>query len=333
MSGLGNAASRTDSTGTATFTWHFENRLASVSLPNGSVVNFKYDPFGRRIQKVSSSGTIIYAYDGDNVIEQLNASGAASARYTQGLGIDEPLEVHEGTASYYYRADGLGSVTELTKSGGSVANTYYYGSFGDDSPASSETVANPFHFTARERDSETKLYYYRARYYDPLFGRFLSEDPVRFETGNNFYRYVFNDPIDLVDSEGLRPCCPKEAELEIRDRIKKIRGILDRVGRTGTAVGPQPSALAVTGCARRYIRGGPELPPVAMTTYYISPEQKPCLFKCVDAHEAVHRRMCEKLGAHRYNALSEAEKETPAYITELGCSLHLLQTAGLSLLF
>jgi RHS repeat-associated protein len=111
--------------------------------------------------------------------------------------------VFEGNASYYYHADGLGSVTELTKSRGSVANTYFYGSFGDDSPASSETVANPFHFTARERDSETKLYYYHARYYDPLFGRFLSEDPIRSKAGNEFYLHVKNRPTVSRDALGL----------------------------------------------------------------------------------------------------------------------------------
>jgi len=67
----------------------FENRLTSVMLPGtGGTVSFKYDPFGRRIEKVSSTSTTIYAYDGDNIVEQLNATGTATARYTQGLGID-----------------------------------------------------------------------------------------------------------------------------------------------------------------------------------------------------------------------------------------------------
>jgi len=55
------------------------------------VASFKYDPFGRRVQKSSATGTGVFAYDGDNLIEQVSASGVAVARYTQGLGIDEPL--------------------------------------------------------------------------------------------------------------------------------------------------------------------------------------------------------------------------------------------------
>ena len=60
---------------------------------------------------------------GDNIVEELDSGGSPSARYTQGLGIDEPLEVQVGHGSYYYSADGLGSVVALTKSNGSAVNT------------------------------------------------------------------------------------------------------------------------------------------------------------------------------------------------------------------
>lgn len=70
-------------------------------------MSFKYDPFGRRIFKSSSSGTSIYVYDGDNLVEETNSSGTAVARYSQGLNIDEPLarrEFDTETGLYYYRA-------------------------------------------------------------------------------------------------------------------------------------------------------------------------------------------------------------------------------------
>jgi hypothetical protein len=59
-------------------------------------------------------------------------------------------------------ANGLGSVTSLSTSGGAIANTYTYDSFGNLT-ASSGSLTNPFRYTAREFDSETSLYYYRAR--------------------------------------------------------------------------------------------------------------------------------------------------------------------------
>jgi hypothetical protein len=52
------------------------------------------------------------------------------------------------------------------------------------------------------------LYYYRARYYDQNVGRFVSEDPVRFKGGINFYRYAKNNPTELVDPFGLNPAVP-----------------------------------------------------------------------------------------------------------------------------
>jgi hypothetical protein len=64
--------------------------VASLYL-GGGTVTFKYDPFGRRIYKSSSSGTSVYAYDWNNLIEETNSSGAAVARYLQALNIDEPL--------------------------------------------------------------------------------------------------------------------------------------------------------------------------------------------------------------------------------------------------
>jgi RHS repeat-associated protein len=90
----------------------------------------------------------------------------------------------------------------LTNSSGSLANTYAYDSFGNLT-ASTGTVSNPFEYTGREFDPETGLYYYRARYYDPSAGRFISEDPIGFKGGANFYRYVRNNTVNATDPGGL----------------------------------------------------------------------------------------------------------------------------------
>src|SRR2546422_721539 len=106
----GSVSSRTDSGGTITGTWDFENRGVRETLPNAATINFKYDPFGRRIQKSSASGTTNYVYDGDNIIEELSSTGTSVARYAQSLGIDEPLAMYRSGAGYAYHADGLGSI-------------------------------------------------------------------------------------------------------------------------------------------------------------------------------------------------------------------------------
>jgi RHS repeat-associated protein len=198
----GNTLTKTDSTGTTNYSWDFENRLTQVALPGtGGTVSFKYDPFGRRIEKTTSSTTSIYAYDGDNVIETTNAAGAIISKYAQGQNIDEPLAESTAGATSFYEQDGLGSVTSLSSSAGALANTYTYDSFGKLTN-SSGTLTNPFQYTGRELDSETGLYYYRARYYDSSSGRFLSEDRLRFQGGANFYRYVQNSPLVWIDPSG-----------------------------------------------------------------------------------------------------------------------------------
>lgn len=175
-----------------------------MTLPaSGGTISFTYDPLGRRIRKQSASATTIYAYDGDNIVEETDASGTAVARYAMGLSIDEPLAQLRSGATHYYSADGLGSITSLTNASGAVAASYTYDTFGNLA-ASAGSVVNPFRYTAREWDSETALYYHRARYHNHRAGRFVSEDPIRFLGGSNFYIYAHNNPIVLSDPSGLK---------------------------------------------------------------------------------------------------------------------------------
>jgi RHS repeat-associated protein len=199
----GNTATKVDSSGTTTYAWDFENRLTSVTLPGtGGTVSFKYDPFGRRIYKSSSSGTSVFAYDGDNLVEETNSAGAVVARYSQGLNIDEPLAMLRSSATSYYNADGLGSITSLANGAGALTQTYSFDSFGKQL-TSSGSLTNPFQYTGREFDAETSLYFYRARYYDTATGRFLREDSLRFRSGVNFYSYVRNSVLNNNDPYGL----------------------------------------------------------------------------------------------------------------------------------
>lgn len=65
------------------------------------------------------------------------------------------------------------------------------------------TTTSGYAYTGREWDAETGLYYYRARYYDPKVARFISEDPIGFAGGMNFYAYASSNPIRYTDPLGL----------------------------------------------------------------------------------------------------------------------------------
>jgi RHS repeat-associated protein len=83
---------------------------------------------------------------------------------------------------------------------------YAYSAYGETVPLGPDS-GNSLQYTGRENDG-TGLYYYRARYYGAVLKRFISEDPVGIEAGPNSYAFVEDDPISLVDPDGLNPFDP-----------------------------------------------------------------------------------------------------------------------------
>ncbi|MBI4707735.1 MAG: hypothetical protein HY761_07415 [Candidatus Omnitrophica bacterium] len=100
----------------------------------------------------------------------------------------------------------------MTDENGNIAERYSYDAYGNTTikdaagcKLQASGIGNHYAYTGREFDSETGLYYYRARYYDPQIGRFLQEDPV---WGLNFYSYVDNNPLNFIDPYGLQSAVP-----------------------------------------------------------------------------------------------------------------------------
>ena len=199
----GNLISKTDSSGTITFSWNEENQLRQVTLPDGQSVNYKYDGLGRRIQRTTSAGADTrFVYDGKDVLLDLNADWSVAMTYLNGPGIDNHLrQTNSGGGALYYLTDHLGSTSGLTDPSGNVVELPSYDSFGN----SAGSLVTRYDYTGRERDPLTGLIYYRARWYDPQAGRFISEDPIGLKAGINFYTYVDNRPLLFRDPEGLAP--------------------------------------------------------------------------------------------------------------------------------
>jgi len=204
----GNLESKTDkaTSEVTTYSWDVLNRLTQIDFPDGTTTTYQYDGLGRRTVK-DVNGTITrYVYDGDDLVLEYDENDTFVARYSHGDQIDQPLAVQRaGVGFFYYHADHQGSITHLTDSSGNIANTYTYDGYGRVLTLS-ESVIQPFTYTGREFDGESGLYYYRARYYDPNTGRFLSEDPIGFDAGDqNLYRYVANNPVNVTDPSGENP--------------------------------------------------------------------------------------------------------------------------------
>ncbi|HKZ81154.1 MAG TPA: RHS repeat-associated core domain-containing protein, partial [Pyrinomonadaceae bacterium] len=203
----GNMLTKTDGGGTRTFGWDSENRLKQVVLPGGLTVSYKYDALGRRIQRTTSAGADErFVYDGQDVLLDLNSSLAIVTSYINGLGIDDHLrQTNTTTGVSYFLTDHLGTNTTLTDASGNVVETLSYDSFGNNSGSS----RTRYTYTGRERDPDTGIFYYRARFYDPQLGRFISEDPIGLAGGLNLFAYVENNPMLFADPNGLCPQNPR----------------------------------------------------------------------------------------------------------------------------
>ena len=140
-----------------------------------------------------------YYNDGFDVLFETNGTGSLTRSYTHGARIDEILSSSDSKARL---SDGLGSTRTLTDAAGQQTASYIYDVFG---AIRSEvgTSENAYLFTGRELDSETGLYYYRNRYYNPAVGRFVTKDPIGIAGGINYYSYTLNNPINYIDPDGL----------------------------------------------------------------------------------------------------------------------------------
>ena len=201
----GNLISKTQAGQITRYGYNGENRLIEVQLPDGKKVQYQYDPFGNRISQSSNGTTTRYFHDGDNVLMELDGNNQVLARYTAALTMDSWISMERSGQSLAYHTDGLGSVTALTGVNQTLQATYTYDAYGQVL-AETGNIINPFTFTGRERDTQTGLFYFRSRYYDPNVGRFISKDFYRGNTkipGTiNRYAYTQNNPINFRDPQG-----------------------------------------------------------------------------------------------------------------------------------
>jgi RHS repeat-associated protein len=189
---------------TIQFAYDTFNAVVRRTGTAGESTTYRYDGLGRRIEKNVNGAITRYLYDGGDIVAELNGTNQVVATFAHGPGIDDPIVRRQSTAAHFYLQDGLGSIAAVADATGAIGGAFTYDSFGRVVRSTVPTASGPYSYTGRELDGESGLLFYRARYYDPEIGRFLSRDPVPFVEGGdiNAYAYVRNNPVNVVDPTG-----------------------------------------------------------------------------------------------------------------------------------
>jgi RHS repeat-associated protein len=188
--------------GGRTNTWDGQNRLTQCVF-GGTTTTHTYGSDGLRRRTVQGATTTDYVLMGDSVVRELRA-GATHATYLHGPRGPEYRRDAAGNARWYLY-DGLGSVLGEVDAAGNVTATRKLDVYGAVR-ASTGTATSNHAFVGslgHPSEAETGLVYMRARYYDPVLGRFASEDPAG--DGVNWFGYASCAPTRLVDRAGESP--------------------------------------------------------------------------------------------------------------------------------
>lgn len=297
------------------YTWDYANRLTSYAGKT-----YAYDISGRRSTTANGS-TTRYIIMGGNTVGERNTTAGVATDYIFGPGVDQPLAKRTANGSItYFGVDGLGSVMVSTDPTGAVQSSTGYSPWGE----TATTPAELFGYTGRETGGPS--WYYRARHYDAVRGRFLSEDPIGQSGGINHYAYVANDPILFVDPLGLLPseppgyhrpnpntCCRSEIAKALDSTNRQLQRIRDGGWPSGTV-----SGFTVSG----YVQGANgmriPLPPSEDFDPHIAPNiTDPCVRYCIAVHEYTH--YSDQRPRSLDSLMSPVATEGPAYTKERIC--------------
>jgi RHS repeat-associated protein len=192
---------------TKTFIYDVRDQLVGVREDATTLGQYRYDYSGMRIEKTAGGETLRYTYDDSSVLLQFDSSGATLAKYEYGP--DRMLSLnHASEGRQFYHFDALGSTVNLSKPDASLQARYQYDAWGNFRTESGSSF-NAYTFTGHEKDRETDLFYFKARYYDPDTGRFLTQDAYlgESETPPSLHRYLYaySNPIVYIDLTGYNP--------------------------------------------------------------------------------------------------------------------------------
>jgi len=187
------------------YVYSSRGELLSLTLPDGTAIEYVHDPLGRRIAK-KVNGVITEKYLWQGLTRLLAVYDVADNLIMRFLYADSrmPVAVEKGSAVYYLSYDQVGSLRAVADSSGNVVKRIDYDLFGNVITDTNTSFNIPFGFAGGLHDQDTGLVRFGFRDYDPDTGRWTAKDPIGFSGGDiDLYGYCLNDPVNWVDPYGF----------------------------------------------------------------------------------------------------------------------------------
>ena len=199
--------------GISRYFYNSKNQQIRVERADGQIQENRYDAEGLRHEMRENGKLLRFVYQNGELLYE-EGGDKETAGYHLGAGIEA---VRRGQRTYYYHPDEQLSTALITDETGTIKNQYRYDAFGAGLEVSEE-LPNRIRYTGQQYDEVTEQYYLRARYYNPILGRFLQEDVYQGD-GLNLYAYCRNNPVVYWDPSGYKEV--SNASSEVMDIMQR----------------------------------------------------------------------------------------------------------------
>ena len=252
----GRLIERRDAHGVTRFDYRPDGTLARIVAPDGAESAFWYDPTGRRVRKDHNGSETRSFWLTDTIFTEQTPSERLNYLFLPGLFFPIALAVNDD--KHFVSFDHMGTPREVFTTDGRLVWKKVASVFGQPAVGTDSSPFGRCGFMGQYRDAETGLDYNYYRYYDPSVGRYLTQDPIAFGGGLNFYRYVTN-PVNVVDPFGLfvltfgaAAWCHwnRSQKREFRKKVKRYQQALEKKKKEDKKAGQEHRGLIVRPCDR-----------------------------------------------------------------------------------